>query len=72
MPVTVAKEIFRAITRVRDNGRCNMMDWRCVYSVLSELGEDEAADWLESNVGAYIRGLSQGFAVSEGYKGLLH
>jgi len=49
-----------------------MIDWRCVHAVLSEFGEENAADWLESNVSAYIRGLSQGFVVGAGYKGFLH
>jgi len=72
MPVKVTKEVFLAITRVRDTSRCNMIDWRCVHAVLSEFGEENAADWLESNVSAYIRGLSQGFVVGDGYKGFLH
>jgi hypothetical protein len=72
MPVNVTEEIFQAITRVRDTGRCNMIDWRCVHAVLSEIGENAAADWLESNVSAYIRGLSQGFVVGDRYEGLLH
>jgi hypothetical protein len=72
MPVRVTEEIFQAITRVRDTGQCNMIDWRCVHAALAALGEESAADWLESNVNSYIRGLSQGFVVGEGYKGFLH
>jgi hypothetical protein len=72
MPVKVTEEVYQAIIRVRDAGRCNMIDWRCVHAALSELGEELAADWLESNVGTYIRGLSQGFVVGEGHKGFLH
>lgn len=72
MAVRVTDNIFEAITRVRATGRCNMVDWRCVHAVLLELGEDTAADWLESNVSAYVRGLSQGFEVGKDYKGFLH
>lgn len=72
MPVNVTKEVFQAITRVRNSGQCNMMDWRCVHAMLSELGEETAAYWLERNVSTYMRGLSQGFMVGEGYKGFLH
>ena len=71
MPVNVTEEVFQAITRVRNTGRCNMIDWRCVHAVLSELGEETAADWLESNVGTYIRGLSQGFVVGDSHGGFL-
>jgi len=72
MAVRVTDNIFEAIERVRATGRCNMVDWRCVHAVLLELGEEIAADWLESNVSAYLMGISQGFEVEKDYKGFLH
>jgi hypothetical protein len=72
MAVRVTDNTFKAIERVRATGRCNMIDWRCVHAVLVELGEEIAADWLESNVSAYLMGISQGFEVEKDHRGFLH
>jgi len=72
MAVRVTDNILEAIERVRATGRCNMVDWRCVHAVLVELGEETAADWLESNVSSYLKGLSQGFEVEKDHTGFLH
>jgi len=61
MPVKIEPGVYEALTKVMQRTCCNMIDWRCVHAALLEIGEEYAADWLESNVEAYIRGLSQGF-----------
>jgi|GEM_PF-1830813 len=61
MPIPVSEQILDAIQAVARSGRCNMADWRCVHAALLDDDRCDAADWLESNVSTYLRGLYQGF-----------
>ena len=72
MPVRIEPSVYEALMRVMQRNCCNMIDWRCVHASLLEVGEEYAADWLEANVEAYIRGLSQGFAPAESEPRTLH
>jgi len=72
MAVKIEPSVYEALTKVLERNCCNMIDWRCVHAALLELGEEYAADWLEANVEAYIRGLSQGFEPEKPADRILH
>ena len=60
-PVRVPAGVYRGLMAVRHSGRTNMLEVDMVEHVANELGYHDAADWIEENRSAYIRGVHNGF-----------
>ena len=64
-PVRVRAGVYRGLMAVRHSGQTNMLKVGMVQYVANELGYHNAADWIEENRSAYIRGVYNGFEVAD-------
>jgi hypothetical protein len=64
-PVRVPAGVYRGLMAVRHSGQTNMLEVGTVQHVANELGHHDAADWIEENRNAYIRGAHKGFEVAD-------
>ncbi len=64
-PVRVPAGVYRGLMAVRHSGQTNMLEVGTVEHVANELGYHDAADWIEENRSAYIRGVHNGFVVAD-------
>jgi hypothetical protein len=52
-PINVPAEVAYALEFIRESGRCNMFDRRCVQAVASESNEYATVVWLEDHKDEY-------------------
>ena len=64
-PVQVPAGVYRGLMAVRHSGQTNMLKVGMVQYVANELGYHNAADWIEENRNAYIRGVHNGFEFAD-------
>jgi hypothetical protein len=64
--VPVPREVFDGIEAVRRSGLTNMLDRPRVAELLTEMGFDEAAAWVEAHRDLYARAVFHGFEVTGG------
>jgi hypothetical protein len=64
-PVRVPAGVYRGLMAVRHSGQTSVLEVDTVKYVANELGYHDAADWIEDNRNAYIRGVHNGFEVAD-------
>lgn len=59
--IKVPANVFQGLEAVRKSGTTNMLEWRVATAQAVALGYLDTAQWIESNLEAYERGIFQGF-----------
>lgn len=59
--IKVTTQVLQGLEAVRSAGSTNMFDYKVAIAQAVALGHLETAQWIESNLETYLRGIFQGF-----------
>lgn len=65
MRILVPRAVYEGLEAVRGLGYVNMFAHNGVADLASTMGHEETAEWMRSNLGAYVKGLLHGFACED-------